>query len=176
MKNFLKISLMCAFMLLVSLPLSAQKLPGLDASPLDMSFFRTARNAPPIARVIYSRPQLKGRELSTLAPSGKVWRLGANESTELGVFQEVNIGGTTLEPGRYTLYAIPGDKEWTLIINSGLNSWGAYSYKDSQDVARVKGSVSSADDTVEAFTMTFSSDALILAWGNTRVSVPLAVK
>lgn len=189
MKNWLVIGFLCLLTVFGEQSILAQevKLPELDKSPMDMAYFPSrapfrafekdeAKKATltPAMRVIYSRPQLKGRELASLAKPGEVWRLGANESAELDVFQLVNIGGAKVPPGRYTLYAIPGSDEWTLIINADLDGWGAYAYDESKDIARVKGKVSKLDQPVEAFSITFTDDAMVMAWGDTQVTVPVS--
>ncbi|EDP72036.1 hypothetical protein FBALC1_13082 [Flavobacteriales bacterium ALC-1] len=163
-----------AFMMLLSFNVEAQKFSGLDKSPLDVSYYKTSRNAPPIARVIYSRPQLKGRDANTLTQKDKVWRTGANESTEITFYSDVNFGGDTIKAGTYSLFTIPGDKEWTIIINSDLNAWGSYSYKEKNDVARVKVPATKGKDSVEAFSITFADGSMHMAWGTIRVAVPVS--
>ena len=141
-----------AFMMLLSVHVDAQKFSGLDKSPLDIAYYKTDRNAPPMVKVIYSRPQLKGRPLSKLAPNGKVWRTGANEATEIKFYQDTKFGGKTVEAGTYSLFTIPGETEWTIILNKDLDAWGSYSYKESSDVTRIKAPVSSGE-SVEAFSV-----------------------
>src|SRR5688572_18693020 len=88
----------------------AQKAPpGLDASPADVAYFRPGgRNSDPVARVIYGRPQKKGRSmLGGSEPYGKVWRLGANEATEIKLYQDITFGDKLIKAGTYTMYAIP---------------------------------------------------------------------
>ncbi|WP_111309887.1 DUF2911 domain-containing protein [Confluentibacter sediminis] len=162
-----------AFTMLFSIHSNAQKFPGLDGSPLDIAYFRTDRNAPPMIKVFYSRPQLKGRELDKLAPNGKVWRTGANEATEVHFFQDMNFGGKTVKAGTYSLFTIPGEKEWTIILNSDLDVWGAFSYKENKDVLRVTAPVSSGD-SIEAFAITFDNNNMYLGWGTTRVAIPVS--
>ena len=162
-----------AFIILLSFNAEAQKFSGLDKSPLDVSYYKTSRNAPPIARVIYSRPQLKGRDANALTQKDKVWRTGANESTEITFYNDVNFGGKNVKAGTYSLFTIPGDKEWTIILNSDLHAWGSYSYKEENDVARVKASVSEGKDSTEAFSISFSDGNMHMAWGTIRIAVPL---
>ncbi|RNC83569.1 MAG: DUF2911 domain-containing protein [Winogradskyella sp.] len=162
-----------ALVLLVSYNAEAQKFSKLDKSPLDVAYYKTSRSAPPIARVVYSRPQLKGRTVESLAPSGKVWRTGANENAEITFYNDVNFGGDKIKAGTYSLFTIPGDGEWTIILNSDLHAWGAYSYNEGNDVARVKATVSDSDDSLEAFSIAFSKDKLNMGWGTVRVSVPV---
>jgi hypothetical protein len=162
-----------AFIFIFSLNMNAQKFAGLDKSPLDIAYFRTDRNASPMAKVIYSRPQLKGRDLSTLAPNGKVWRTGANEATEIKFYQDTKFGDKMVKAGTYSLYTIPGDKEWTIILNKDLDVWGAFGYKESNDVLRVMAPVSKGDP-IEAFSIAFDNGNMYLAWGATRVTIPIS--
>ena len=127
-----------------------------------------------VVRITYSRPQLKGRSLSKLAPNGKIWRTGANEVPEITFYKDVTFGGTPVKAGTYSLVTIPGEKEWTVILSKQLNVWGAYFYKESEDVARVKGAVSKSDKAIEEFSIAFGDDmTLYMGWGNTIVSVPV---
>ncbi len=160
-----------AFMMLLTINVNAQKFRGLDKSPMDAAVYKTSRNAPAIAKVIYSRPQLKGRALSALAPNGKVWRTGANEAATITLYNDAKIGGKSVIAGEYSLFTIPGDKEWTIILNKDVNVWGSYSYNEANDVIRVSAPVSSGD-SLEAFSVTFSEGNLHLGWDTTRVTVP----
>jgi hypothetical protein len=162
-----------AFVLLLTTNANAQKFAKIDVSPMDAATFKTDKDSPVIAKIIYSRPQLKGRSLEKLAPSGKVWRTGANEATEITFFNDVTFGGKSIKAGTYSLFTIPGDSEWTIILNSDVNTWGAYSYKEANDVARVSGKVSEGSDSVEAFSITFSDGFMHLGWGKTRVAVSI---
>lgn len=174
-----KISLLLlAFVAIVQL--NAQTLPGIDASPADIAYFRpNGRNAEPtIARVIYGRPSKKGRAmLGGTEAYGKVWRLGANEATEIKLFQDVTFGDKKIKAGTYTMYAIPTEKDWTIIFNTKLDTWGAYSYEEAKDVARVTVPVGKPEKEVEAFTITFDGKgdaaAMIFAWENTLVKLPI---
>ena len=162
-----------AMVLLFSINVNAQKFSKLDASPLDLATYRTERGAPALVKVVYSRPQLKGRDLSKLAPNGKVWRTGANEATEITFTKDVSFGGKSVKAGTYSLFTIPGDKEWTIILNTATDEWGAYNYDTSKDVARVTSKVTTGK-SIEAFSIAFDkSGTLYLAWGTTRVSVPI---
>jgi hypothetical protein len=125
-----------------------------------------------VVKVVYSRPQLKGRTVASLAPAGKVWRTGANEAVEITFYKDVTFGGKAVKAGTYTLFTIPGDKEWTVILSSACNVWGSYFYKESEDIVRVPGKVSVNEESVEAFSIAFDKDMnLHMAWGNIIVSV-----
>ncbi len=157
---------------------SAQKFAGLDKSPLDIAAYPSSyKVANKLARVVYSRPQLKGRAVSQLAPAGSVWRTGANEAAEITFYKDATIGGKSVKAGTYSLFTIPGDKEWTIILNSKLNQWGAYSYDESADVVRVKGGVNTGKDSVEAFSVSFAENeegaSLVMGWGKVRVYTPI---
>ena len=126
----------------------------------------------------YSRPSLKGRKVGQeLAPYGKVWRTGANEATTLTTEIDLNIGGTKVPAGKYTLWTLPSEGTWKLIINKQTGQWGTR-YDESQDLARVDMKKSPLPQTVEQFTISFDKKGenladLNLDWENTRVSVPV---
>jgi hypothetical protein len=115
----------------------------------------------------YSRPSLKGRKVGQeLAPYGKVWRTGANEATALN---------TEIDAGKYTLYTLPSEGTWKLIINKQTGQWGT-KYDESQDLARIDMKKTALPQSVEQFTISFekkggSAADLNLDWENTRVSV-----
>lgn len=163
-----------AFIMLLSTNVDAQKFEGIkDKSPMDAAIYKASKNTQAIVKVIYSRPQLKGRELSTLAPNGKVWRTGANEAATITLYSDMKIGGKTANTGEYSLFTIPGEKEWTIILNKDINVWGAYSYKEANDAIRIKAPVTKADKSLEAFTVDFSKEGtMYLGWGTTRVAIP----
>ena len=157
---------------------SAQKFGGLDKSPMDMAHFPSSyKISDKAVRLTYSRPQLKGRSISELAPAGEVWRTGANEAAEITFYKDANVGGTDVKAGTYSLFTIPGEGEWTVILNSNLNQWGAYSYDKGADVARVKASISVAEESLDAFSIAFKEvdggAHLVMALGMTRVSLPI---
>ena len=169
----------------LSLFVSGQSFRGTDRSPLDIAYFpdnfahdRQAGDQA-IIRVIYSRPQKKGRELfGKKVPYGKVWRTGANEATEIKVYQDITLGGKKLKAGTYALFTIPGESEWEIILSSDLDYWGAYSYNKNNDVLRVQGTPKSLDQVVEAFTIQFKADGsnkavMMMAWDQTVVEVPI---
>ncbi len=151
-----------------------QDFPGLDKSPADISYFPT-RGAERTSRVIYSRPQKKGRKVfGSLVPFGKVWRAGANEATEITFYKDVQVGGQSVSAGSYALFIIPNEQSWTIVLNSALHQWGAYSYDKSKDVVRVDAKVQKAKSTIESFGIKFSgSGDLMIGWDDTYVSVPI---
>jgi len=157
---------------------TAQNFSGLDKSPMDMATYPSSYKVSDKAvRVTYSRPQLKGRSVSELAPAGEVWRTGANEAAEITFYKDANVGGTDIKAGTYSLFTIPGEGEWTVILNSNLNQWGAYSYDKKADVSRVKATASVAGESLDAFSIAFNEvdggAHLVMAWGTTRVTLPI---
>lgn len=119
----------------------------------------------------YSRPSKKGREIfGGLEKFDKVWRTGANESTWIEVSKDVTVEGETLAAGKYGLFTIPGKDEWTIIFNKAWNGWGAYSYKQDDDVLRVTVKPTALDDVVEVFTIDIADGGdVTLAWDKTQV-------
>lgn len=154
----------------------AQKFPKLDVSPMDaVSFPTNWRNADKVVKIVYSRPQLKERALEKLAPKDKVWRLGANESAEITFYKNVVFGGKKVKAGTYSMYAIPSDGDWTVILSNQINFWGSYFYKEDKDVVRVTGKVTKTEDVIETFSMMFTEDmTLKMGWEHTVVSVAIS--
>ena len=126
----------------------------------------------------YGRPYLKGRKVGQeLAPYGKVWRTGADEATTLTTEVDLNIGGVKVPAGKYTLYSLPSEGTWKLIINKQTGQWGTQ-YNEAQDLARIDMKKSSLPQPVEQFTISFDKKSenaadLNLDWEKTRVSVTL---
>lgn len=175
-KSTLITSISFAFMMLLSFNVSAQDFAKLDKSPMDAASFPTSyKESNKLVKVTYSRPQLKERSLDKLAPNGKVWRTGANEAAEITLYVDMKLGDTTVKAGSYSLFTIPGEKEWTVILSSDLNVWGSYSYNKANDVARITVPVTSGD-SLEAFSIAFkkSDDGvhMHLGWDKVRVAVP----
>ncbi|HEY5691783.1 MAG TPA: DUF2911 domain-containing protein [Cyclobacteriaceae bacterium] len=173
-----KIGLMTLAIALLSFVSDAQKMPGLDPSPADIAIFRPdGRGSTPVAKVTYGRPQKKGRTmLGDTEKYGKVWRTGANETTEIKFYKDVTVGEKKLAAGTYSLYTIPNADKWVIIFNSKLDTWGAYEYDESKDVARVEVPAGKSDEELEAFTITFDgkggSADMVLGWENTKIKVP----
>ena len=153
----------------------AQNFKGLDKSPMDIaSFPSNYRVSEKVIKIIYSRPQLKGRSLEKLAPLGKKWRTGANEATEVTFYKDVVFGGTAVKAGTYTMYAIPGKATWTVALSSQLNVWGVYFHKDENDVAKVTIPVKQTEENLDVFSIAIDEDMTInMGWGSTLISIPV---
>ncbi len=170
-----------AFALVFSTEALAQEFSGMDKSPMDMASFPASyKEADKTIRIIYSRPQLKGRSMDELAPEGKVWRTGANEAPEITFYEDVSFGGKDIKAGTYSLFTIPGQGEWTVALNKNLNQWGAYSYDESADVARITVPHKTDSKSLEEFSIAFKESGkgaeMVMGWDKTRVSVPITMK
>ncbi|TAE33440.1 MAG: DUF2911 domain-containing protein [Cytophagales bacterium] len=156
--------------------------------------FAIAQNAKPAAspritaespnkniKVVYGQPSKLGRVVfgpegsSALEKFGKPWRTGANEATEVTFKNDVMFGGKHVKAGTYTLVTMPGEKEWSVVLNSTLGQWGAYEYEKNKanNVAEVKAKVIKNPAAVEKLTITPANASLTIAWDNMTVSVPL---
>lgn len=162
----------------------------LDKSPMDMCYFpadyplqksQGKTMQPLVARVIYGRPQKDNRIIfGDLVPYNQVWRLGANEATEIEFFKDIIINGKKITKGRYTLYAIPTPAKWTIIINKDTDTWGAFVYDEKKDLLRIEEPVQTLTSPVEVFTMNFVQAAkhinLTMAWDAVAVTLPIEVR
>lgn len=165
------------------------KLPPVDKSPMDMSYYPSGypvlkiqdkATEPLLARVIYSRPQKNGRTIfGDLLEYGKVWRMGANEATEIEFYQNVKINNTKIKKGRYTLYCIPYADKWTVIVNKETDTWGSFKYDAKKDVVRMDIPVEKQTEIAESFTMAFEKSAtgtnLIIAWDDIKIALPIVL-
>jgi len=165
------------------------KLPEVDKSPMDVSYYpnnypilkiQNKVTEPLIARILYSRPQKQGRKIfGELVEYGNVWRLGANEATEIEFYKDVKIGGKKVPKGRYTLYAIVSENVWTMILNKDTDTWGAFKYDSKKDMLRTDVAVQKTDEVVESMSMFFekstSGISLIIAWEQVKVALPITL-
>ncbi len=128
--------------------------------------------------IAYNRPSMRGRKImGGLVPYGAVWRTGANSATTLTTPVDLTVGGTAVPAGKYTLYSLPGENSWKLIINKQTGQWGT-EYDESQDLARIAMKVSKSASPVEQFLISWdkkgeSQADLVMEWENTRVTVPV---
>ncbi len=186
-----KILLFCMLSTAFVIAQAQTALTALDNSPMDMAYYpanfpikklqgKLAEGEIQVARVIYSRPQKNKRTIfGTLVEYGKVWRLGANEATEIEFYKDVKIAGKKVKKGRYTLYAIPNEKQWEIIINKETDTWGSFAYNDKKDLMRTTITVQKLTEAVEAFTMQFEKTAtgfeLQIAWDSVKTTLPISL-
>jgi len=146
-------------------------------SPLDSVTFKVGGKA---VKFCYGRPSLRGRAkvVGEQDPYGSVWRTGANEPTIFYAPVPLTLAGIKVPAGVYSLYTVPGEQEWEIIVNKGTTQWGL-DYDQSQDLGRGKAKSETLKDPIEQFTI--RGDAkdkakeLLLEWQNFRVHVPIAV-
>lgn len=100
----------------------------------------------------------------------KVWRTGANAATTIQFDKPVKIEGKDLAAGKYALFTIPGETEWTIIISKNSDQMGAFGYTEKDDLLRVVVKPSKITEFVETFTITVGSDEVSLKWENTAVA------
>jgi hypothetical protein len=121
--------------------------------------------------ISYSQPSMKGRKIfGDLVPYGKVWRTGADEATVFETDRDVMIEGKKLAAGKYGLFTIPGENSWTIVFNKTWNQWGAYRYKQDEDVLRVDVKPGKTSGPVEKFTIDVDNEKVHIMWENTMVS------
>lgn len=129
----------------------------------------------------YSRPCMRGRAIfGDLVPYDKIWRLGANSATKITLNDAFDLAGNQIEAGSYALFAIPGKKKWTIIVNKNWNQWGTGEYDEKDDVCRIEVPVKTVSP-VESFTiglgnLTTTGAQLYIEWENSRVELPLSVE
>lgn len=130
----------------------------------------------------YSRPYVKGRNVwdpnAAIAPFGKVWRTGADEATTITSEGDLMLGSLHVPAGTYALFTIPGEEEWTLIINKVAKQWGAFKYDANQDLGRVKMKAAKQNTSTEQFTIELNATGgangvLKLSWDKLSASIPV---
>lgn len=136
--------------------------------------------------VEYNRPSKKGRDIfGGLVPYGEMWRTGANASTKVEFSEDVEIMGQSLKAGKYALYTIPGQSQWTIVFHKNLNHWGVggENYKEEEDALRVSVrpiNMPEGSGGVETFMIVFDnvksgSAELGMLWDNVYVGIPFSV-
>lgn len=129
----------------------------------------------------YGRPAVKGRVIfGGLVPFSQVWRAGANEATKITFGQEVLFGNQKVKKGTYALYIVPQEKEWKIILNKGVNNWGAFDYDAKDDVVSTTVPVKMMNEKMERFTINFEDITdeklnLVFEWDKTRAEVPIEI-
>ena len=129
--------------------------------------------------VEYGRPGVKGRKIfGDLVPFSKVWRAGANAATKITFGQNVNFGGKMVMAGSYSLFVIPMEKEWKVILNSVADQWGAYDYNDKMNIAEITVSTQKLNDKQEYLDISLQpvddhTTNLAIKWDMTQVMVPI---
>jgi hypothetical protein len=131
--------------------------------------------------VTYGRPSMKGRKImGGLVPYGQVWRTGADEATVLTTEADLMIGTLAVPKGSYSLFTLPSESGWKLVVNKVSDQWGAFSYDQKQDLGRTDMKVGKTSAPVEQFTITLAKagngGVMKMEWENTSASVDLKLK
>jgi hypothetical protein len=169
--------LACKTMNTTNLPLATRK------SPLDSLSFKVGSTT---VKLCYGRPSARGRTMigGDAIPFGKLWRTGANEPTMIHTTGPLVIAGIAMPAGSYSLYSIPGPKEWHIIVNRSITQWGHESqYSDAVKAQEVgHGMAASSALTTPVETLAFRTEAgaagtvnLLLEWEKTQVTIPIGV-
>ena len=174
--------------------LNAADMAGEDASPMDLAAFpprsrlqnflkedEKEANKPQI-RIVYSRPQMKGRKIfGGLIEYGNMWRVGANQTTTVSFFNDVTIGGKELSAGTYGIFAKVHENEWEFIIHKNVNSWGHPNHDEADNLVTVKAPTAKTSKTLEALSITYDkvNDGqvdIIVGWEDTMARLPVMMK
>jgi hypothetical protein len=131
--------------------------------------------------VVYGQPSKRGRVIfgadgsGSLESYGKVWRTGANEATEITFKKDGMFGGKPVKAGTYTLFSVPGEKDWKVILNSELKQWGAFGYDKVKDknVVEITVPTKKYKNSAEKLMFDVKDDALVLQWDTMGFEVPL---
>lgn len=150
--------------------------PQIRSSPIVIANLKTTENN--YVKCTYGQPLKKGRVIfGNLVPYGKLWRTGANEATEITFTTNVKIGEKALPAGTYTLFTIPNENKWTIILNSELGQWGDFSYDESKNILSYEAEITENDDIYEGFTIQFEDITggfnMYLLWDKIKVIIPV---
>lgn len=173
MKRILLVALLAAISTGTALS-QELKLPALSPTARISQDFSTSN-----IEITYSRPSMRGRKVfGDIVAYNEPWRTGANAPTKIKIGEELQIGGQTVKPGEYVLYAIPAQSKWEIVINKGASNWSADGFDKNDDVARFKVKPISTGETVQTFTInisdiTLNSCDLELMWEKTKVVIPI---
>jgi hypothetical protein len=145
-----------------------------DKKPLSPHETSTGQNI----SVRYGRPYKKGRDIfGALVPYGKVYRCGADSATTVTFNRDLLFAGKPVKAGTYTLFVIPNEQNWTIILNGQLGQWGAFDYDKYKDknVLQSDVPVKKTDHIVEQLTISIPDSSMIIAWDDVEVDIPIAM-
>lgn len=172
----MKAAVLYCFTLFLTFTAAGQEVLKVRQSPLAVAAIRYKDG---YIKIVYSQPQKRGREIfGKLVPYGQVWRLGANEATEITATKDILINNILMKAGTYSLFSIPEKNKWTIIVNTEVGLWGSYNYNAQLDLFRFEVPVQTLKDAIyEPLTLQFDqrnevADLLIL-WDRTKVSIPI---
>lgn len=173
----MKTLLISTTLLLASLSLATAQAPkkGAASPPADTSVMLDGKTL----SIKYAAPVMRGRKIfGELVPFGQVWRAGANSATAFHTDADISIGTVMVPKGDYTLYVVPTEKEWTLVINKQTGQWGT-EYSQGKDLGRTKMTLTSSPTAIESYKMSLSgsgkSGKLQLEWEKSIATVAIKV-
>ncbi len=168
MKTIKLVSLLAFTLILSATTLQAQDKADRPSPPMTASATVSGSDI----TIDYSSPAVKGRKVwGDLVPYDKVWRTGANEATTFTTENAVTINGEKLPAGKYALFTIPGESEWTVILNSEWDQWGAYNYDESKDVMRFTVKPEKMKKSQERLDFSISEKGKVsMAWDHTQIA------
>lgn len=161
---------------LFAIPAAAQDFHMPAASPhvsIDQSFSTS------FIKLDYSRPAKRGRTVfGDLIPYGEVWRTGANSTTKITFGEDLRVGGEKVAAGTYAFYTVPGKESWKVILNKGVDNWGADGFDDRENVMAIEVPVKTLRVPQESFSLTLeevskNEAVLRLAWDKSEIDVPI---
>ncbi len=172
MKRILSLALAVFAMTSASLAQGGGQMP----SPPDSA---TGKVGGATVTVNYNSPSIKGRTIGKeIAPYGQVWRAGANKATIITTDKEITVGGKKLPAGKYSLYALPTEGEWTFMLNSASGQWGinhdgSTTMDSTKNMATVTSTPKKSSGMQERLVYQVTGNGLLLKWGNWEVPVPM---
>lgn len=177
-KVYFAVVIVCAIFLQTNV--FSQRFERIDKSPTDIAYWRENKVSKPLVKVVYSRPhKIEDKVFGNQIPYGEIWRTGANEATEVKFYKDMMFGNKVIKAGTYVMHTIPGEKEWTIILNSNTDTWGAFFYDQTKDVVRIKipsRKAEELDDFSIAFKQNFKNCFMVLAWDTARINIPLSTE
>lgn len=169
MKKIINSTLIFAFTMISLLACSQ------DQKPASPALKASGKSGAANITISYGSPAVKGRKVwGELVPYGKVWRTGANDATVIEFDADVKVEGQALAKGSYSLFTIPEESEWTIIFNKKPKQWGAYSYKQDDDVLRVKVKPGKSASFNETLNISVADGKVYIRWEN--IEVPISIK
>lgn len=155
----------------------SQRFNEMDKNPHDIVYYRANKDATPQIKVTYGRPKANDDQVfGTQVPFGEIWHTGSNESTEIKFYCDVMFGNKFVKQGTYSLYTIPNENYWVVILNGKTDTYGAHFYNPKFNIASIEVPAAKGQN-LENFSIGFTSreygTQMILAWADTRVKVPL---
>ncbi len=166
--NFLSLICLIGFSLITTLSMAQEDKSTRPSPPAEAKgMIKDAK-----ITINYSSPSVKGRKIwGDLVPYDKVWRTGANEATIFETSTDLVLNNAKLPAGKYALFTIPGEAQWTFIFNSVWEQWGAFKYDESKDVLRVAARPKASSVFHEKMMFEVKENKIVLSWENVSVSL-----